>query len=185
MKKLLLATALGGLVMAGAATVLAAQPATAPEAEVPADAASSVLKPPASEHITVYVLPGKMGFMGPDHKYHDTIAPSDFVLWKGVPVTFTIINYDDGAHAMAVADLGIVINIKPGVREKNIVDVEPEGKHPHIMPTVTTFTFTPQKVGDFRWFCAQMCDGPSHWAMSQGYDGPDRDGFMAGYMKVL
>ena len=177
MKKLLAATALAALLATATVSVFAAPTLTTSQA--------AALKPPASEHITVYVLPGKMGFVGPDHHHHDTMAPSVFVLWKGVPVTMTVVNYDDGAHAIAAPDLGVVITIKPGTREKKAVDVEPEGKHPHIMPSVTTVTFTPKKAGTFRWFCTHMCDGPSHWSMSAGYDGPAQDGFMAGFFRVL
>ena len=128
------------------------------------------------EHITVYVLPGEMGFLGPDGKHHDTIAPSDFVLHVGVPVVFTVVNYDDGGHSITAPKLGVNIMIKPGT------DI---GKNGPVKPTITTYSFTPARAGEFHWNCDVMCDGPSHWAMSAGFDGPGRDGYMAGWFKVL
>jgi heme/copper-type cytochrome/quinol oxidase subunit 2 len=129
----------------------------------------------AHQHYTLYVLPGNMGFVGPDKAHHDTIAPSDFVLKAGVPVTFTVINFDDGGHSITAPALGVNIKIKPGIDEAN----------GGIKPVATTYTFTPTKKGEFHWNCMVMCDGPSHWAMSAGFDGPGRDGYMAGWFKVL
>jgi heme/copper-type cytochrome/quinol oxidase subunit 2 len=138
----------------------------------------------AAKHqdVTLYVLPGAMGFTGPDKQHHDTIAPADFVLHRGVPVTFTVINHDDGMHTIFAPELDLNITIEAGVPAKNADGTENEKV---ITPTTTTYTFTPQQRGEFRWQCVVMCDGPSHWAMSDDYDGPGRDGFMAGWIKVL
>jgi heme/copper-type cytochrome/quinol oxidase subunit 2 len=127
------------------------------------------------QHYTVYVLPGGMGETGPDKAHHDMIAPSDFVLRAGVPVTLTIVNFDDGNHTITSPALGLNIMIKAGIDE-------PDGS---IKPVTTTMTFTPKKAGQYRWNCMVMCDGPSHWAMSAGFDGPGQDGFMAGWFIVL
>lgn len=129
------------------------------------------------EHITVYVLPGGggLGFTGPDKAHHDTMVPSSFVLAKGVPVSLTVINLDDMRHSITAPGLGVNIIVKPGVKRRNGA----------VAPSTTTYTFTPAKAGEFRWFCAFPCDMPQHWAMSPSYDGPDRDGFMAGIIRVL
>ncbi|MFZ0550128.1 MAG: hypothetical protein WAM21_04920 [Steroidobacteraceae bacterium] len=128
-------------------------------------------------HITVYVLPGSngLGFTGPDKAQHDTVVPSSFVLRKGVRVTFTVVNLDDMKHSITAPGLGVNIIIKAGVDRRNGT----------IEPSTTTYTFIPAKAGEFRWYCVFPCDMPQHWAMSASYDGPDRDGFMAGIIRVL
>ncbi len=154
---------------------IAAQPALADNTPGTASAVSAAFAGVTSQHYTVYVLPGGMGFVGPDGQHHDTIAPSFFVLKVGVPVTFTVINFDDGSHSMSAPGLGMNIMIKPGTDEA-------DGS---IKPAVTTYTFTPSKAGEFKWNCMMQCDGPSHWSMSAGFDGPGQDGFMGGLIKVF
>jgi heme/copper-type cytochrome/quinol oxidase subunit 2 len=128
-------------------------------------------------HITVYVLPGSsgVGFTGPDKAHHDTMVPSSFVLRKGTRVTFTVVNLDDMEHSISAPGLGVNMIIKAGV----------DGRNGGIAPSTTTYTFIPAKAGEFRWYCVFPCDMPQHWAMSASYDGPDRDGFMAGIIRVL
>jgi heme/copper-type cytochrome/quinol oxidase subunit 2 len=128
-------------------------------------------------HITVYVLPDAngLGFIGPDKAHHDTMVPSSFVLRKGARVTLTVVNLDEMRHSITAPGLGINFIIKAGVERRNGT----------IAPTTTTFTFVPAKAGEFRWYCIFPCDMPGHWAMSASYDGPDRDGFMAGTFRVL
>lgn len=130
-----------------------------------------------ARHFTVYVLPGGsgLGFTGPDRAHHDTMVPSSFVLRKGVPVTFTVINLDDMSHSITAPGLGINIVVKPGTDRKSGT----------VAPSTTTYTFIPAKAGEFRWFCVLPCDMPTHWAMTASYDGQDRDGFMAGTIRVL
>ena len=138
---------------------------------------ASELRIAGRQHITLYVLPSGsgLGFMGPDGAHHDTVVPSSFVLRKGVPVTFTVINLDDMSHSITAPGLGINIIVKPGVDRRN------RG----VSASVTAYTFTPAKLGEFRWFCVIPCDMPHHWAMSASSDGPDRDGYMAGIFRVL
>ncbi|HUA25558.1 MAG TPA: cupredoxin domain-containing protein [Steroidobacteraceae bacterium] len=128
-------------------------------------------------HITVYVLPGDngLGFTGPDKARHDTMVPSSFVLRRGVRVTVTVINLDEMKHSITAPGLGVNIIIKAGIGRRNGT----------IAPSTTTYTFTPAKAGEFRWYCVFPCDMPQHWAMTASYDGPDRDGFMAGIIRVL
>ncbi len=154
------------------------QPAKADNTPGTASAVASAFGGVTSQNYTVYVLPGGMGFMGPDNRHHDTIAPSNFVLKVGVPVTFTVINFDDGGHSITSTGLGLNIMINPGIDEA-------DGS---IKPVVTTYTFTPTKKGEFHWNCMVMCDGgpTDHWAMSTAADGqPGRDGFMGGWFQVL
>lgn len=138
---------------------------------------ASVLGIAGTQRITVYVLPGGtgLGFTGPDKAHHDTVVPSSFVLRKGVPVTVTVVNLDDMPHSITAPGLGVNIIIKPGDDRRNGA----------VAARTTTYTFTPAKAGEFRWFCVFPCDMPQHWAMSPSYDGPDRDGFMAGIIRVL
>jgi hypothetical protein len=128
-------------------------------------------------HITVYVLPGTngLGFTGPDKARHDTMVPSSFVLRKGARVTLTVVNLDDMKHSITAPGLGVNVIVKAGVDRKDGT----------IAPARTTFTFVPAKAGEFRWYCVFPCDMPQHWAMSESYDGPGRDGFMAGIIRVL
>lgn len=171
MKKLLLASC----AVLGLAAV-SVQPAQANNTPGTASAVASAFSGVTSQHYTLYVLPGGMGFMGPGNRHHDTIAPSSFVLKAGVPVTFTVINFDDGGHTITATGLGVNMIIKPGTDEA-------DGS---IKPAVTTYTFTPDKKGQFHWFCAQTCDGPDHWAMSVAPNGlPGRDGYMGGWISVL
>lgn len=142
----------------------------------PASAAAA-LGLTGAQRITVYVLPGGsgLGFTGPDKAHHDTMVPSSFVLRKGVPVTFTVINLDDMSHSITAPGLGVSVVIKPGTDRKD----------GGVTPSTTTYRFTPAKTGEFRWYCIFPCDMPNHWAMSASYDGPGRDGFMAGIIRVL
>jgi heme/copper-type cytochrome/quinol oxidase subunit 2 len=128
-------------------------------------------------HITIYVLPdaNSLGFIGPDKAHHDTMVPSSFVLRKGARVTVTVVNLDEMKHSITAPGLGINFIIEAGVARKNGT----------IAPTATTFTFVPTRAGEFRWYCVFPCDMPGHWAMTASYDGPDRDGFMAGIFRVL
>jgi heme/copper-type cytochrome/quinol oxidase subunit 2 len=140
-----------------------------------ADASALGIK--GETHITVYVLPGTngLGFTGPDKAHHDTMVPSGFVLRKGARITVTVINLDDMKHSITAPGLGVNIMITAGADRKNGT----------IAPSTTTYTFVPTKAGEFRWYCVFPCDMPQHWAMSESYDGPDRDGFMAGIIRVL
>jgi hypothetical protein len=141
----------------------------------PADA--SALGIEGETHFTVYVLPGSngLGFTGPDKTHHDTMVPSGFALRKGARVTFTVVNLDDMKHSITAPGLGVNITIKAGADRKNGT----------IAPSTTTYSFIPAKAGEFRWYCVFPCDMPQHWAMSASYDGPGRDGFMAGVIRVL
>jgi heme/copper-type cytochrome/quinol oxidase subunit 2 len=125
----------------------------------------------------VYVLPGGsgFGFTGPDKAHHDTVVPSSFVLRKGVPVIITVVNLDNMRHSITAPGLGVNIIVKPGGDRRNGA----------VAPGSITYTFIPAKAGQFRWFCVFPCDMPQHWAMSASYDGPGRDGFMAGIIRVL
>ena len=173
MKTFLTACAVMGLGIA-VAQPAAAQTAMAGNTPGTASAIQSAFAGVTAMHYTVYALPGNMGFVGPDGQHHDTIAPSFFVLKVGVPVTFTVVNFDDGGHSITAPGL-MNIMLKPGTDE-------PDGS---IKPAVTTYTFTPTKAGEFKWHSIVKCDGPSHFSMSNSFNGPGQDGYMAGLIKVM
>ncbi len=170
MKRILTACTALGLLSAFALPALADNnPGTAP-------AVAAAFAGAPSLSYTVYVLPGNMGFMGPGNRRHDSMAPTSFVLKAGMPVTLTIVNFDDGGHSITSAGLGLNVMITPGTDEA-------DGS---IKPAVTTYTFTPTKAGEFHWACMVTCDGPDHWSMSKAPDGQiGRDGYMGGWFKVL
>jgi len=129
----------------------------------------------AAEKITIYIFRGIQGIKGPDGKGHDAFVPSSFVVKTGVPITLEFINWDEGAHTLTAPDMGLNIMIKGGK--------EVGGK---VEPVTTTYTLTPAKKGTYRWYCALTCDaGGGGWAMQQGWSGPSKEGYMAGFIVVL
>jgi uncharacterized cupredoxin-like copper-binding protein len=139
-------------------------------------AASPALAAAPALHFTIHVLRGEQAAPGPDHHGHDMIVPANLVLKAGQPVVLTIINYDEGAHTITAEKMGVNIQVKAGHEQK-------DGS---VTPVTTVARFTPTKKGIFRWHCLLSCDkGGHYWAMSQGYDGPGQDGFMAGYFIVM
>lgn len=168
MKKTLLipVVSLSLLVLAGCGTqnnnTTNASPSTAPAntASTTATTAKSAL---TKQNIYLTVLPG--GKLGPDGKMHDAFSPSDFTIVKGVPVTITIYNFDNMKHSVTNSDLGLNIQANPSKKDGD--------------PGVTTFTFTPSKVGDFKWQCVDPCDNDNNqWSMSH-------TGYMMGTIHVV
>jgi hypothetical protein len=152
---------LGALALAGGVSIL-----PWPARAAPAD----------TKVLTFYVLPDEQGLLGPDKKHHDTFVPSNMVVRQGVPVTLRFISYDDALHTMIAPELGVNVVIAPATHTES----EDGGtSRPY---RVTSYTFTPERAGQFRWHCNILCDP---WAMNAGYDGPGRDSFMAGYIVVL
>lgn len=163
--------ALGGLLGVGAALTLAACGGTA------ATVASAAGTGPTATKAdwTLYVFRGETGVKGPDGKGHDAFVPSSIVVKAGVPTTVQVINYDEGAHSMTAEGLGLDQLIQAG---KAVGD--------DVQPVTTTFTFTAAKPGVYRWYCKLPCDGGGGgWDMTDGYDGPKQDGFMAGHIVAI
>jgi hypothetical protein len=138
--------------------------------------------------VQLYVLQGhsmaSMSLMGPDGKPHDSIVPSTFVVKRGIPVRLVITNYDSMPHTFTAPELGLNVIIKAGKQHGQMGSMG-AGMMDNITPSITTYTFTPTKANVYRWFCALPCDdGAKGWAMSQGYRGPGREGFMAGWVVV-
>ncbi|HLY21319.1 MAG TPA: hypothetical protein VKT83_02520 [bacterium] len=128
-----------------------------------------------TQKVTVYVFRGKTGILGPDGKGHDAFVPPNFVVKAGVPVTVDFINYDEGAHTLTAPKAKLNIQIKGGKEVGS--DVE---------PVTTTATFTIAQKGTYRWYCALTCDAGGHgWAMEQGYAGPGKEGYMAGFIVAM
>ena len=155
-----------GAAIVGAFAFLAVPQANAATATAPA---ASVAAPVS---LTFTVLTDETGgLIGSDGKAHDTMIPANAVLQKGVPVTLSVVNHDDMVHTITAPGLGLNVIVKPAKKVNG-----------QIVPTTTTVTFTPTKAGQFRWHCNGPCDP---WTMKASFDGPDRDGFMAGYFVVL
>lgn len=123
----------------------------------------------------MYIFRGKEKVMGPDGKSHDAIVPSDIVTKANAPVTVTGINYDESEHSMTCPELKLDQVFKAGKQVGENVE-----------PVSTTFTLTFSTPGVYRWYCRFPCDmGAKMWAMTAGYGGPDKEGFMAGRIIVL
>ena len=164
MHKQIIATA-----FVAAVSAFAFLPATGAIAATAAPSAASATAPAV---FTITVLTDESGgLMGTDGKRHDTMIPSNEVFQQGVPVTLKIVNHDDMVHTITAPGLGLNIIVQPAQKVN--------GK---LVPKVTTATFTPKKAGDFRWHCMGPCDP---WTMQKSFDGPDRDGYMAGHFVVL
>ena len=127
------------------------------------------------QQLNAVMYGSSLGIKGPDGKPHDVMVPSSFVVKAGAPVTLTVVNYDEGPHTITAPELGLNATVKAGN------EVSP-GK---VEPVTTVISFTPAKKGVYRWYCALPCDEKhGAWDMQQGYGGPDKDGFMAGYIVV-
>lgn len=125
---------------------------------------------------TFYIFSGGEKIMGPDSKPHDTVVPANFVVHAGQKVTLTAINYDESPHSITSPGAKVDFTMKAGV----------VGKDGKITPTTTTYTFTAPAKGVYRWYCKFPCDkGHGMWAMGQGYSGPGKEGFMAGFIVVV
>lgn len=140
-------------------------------------AAGSVARVNAAmaQQVTVYIFRGKQGILGPDGKGHDAFVPSSFVVKAGTPVTIDFINYDEGAHTLTAPKLNLNIMVKGGQQVGN-----------DVKPVTTTAQFTVPQAGTYRWYCALTCDAGGHgWAMEQGYAGPSKEGYMAGFIVAM
>jgi plastocyanin len=128
-----------------------------------------------AQKVMIYIFRGKQGILGPDGKGHDAFVPPNFVVKAGVPVSVDFINYDEGAHTLTAPALNVNIMIQGGKEVGN--DVE---------PVTTRATITVPKAGTYRWYCAIQCDAGGHgWAMEQGYAGPSKEGYMAGFIVAM
>lgn len=143
-----------------------------------AGAASAAGTQTATVTKTIYVLADDMGLIGPDKKHHDSFIPSSFVLKAGQSYKLVFVNYDDMPHSFTAPGLHMNVVVKAGTHKAGSDDV---------VPTTTTYVFTPKKAGQYRWHCMFPCDGGggAGWAMKASADGPDKDGYMAGYVVVM
>ena len=142
-------------------------------------AAGVMAKGPAAaesgSQLSAIMYGSKLGIKGPDGLPHDILIPSSFVIKSGVPVTLSVVNYDEGPHTITAPDLGLNLLMKGGKEQPD----------KSVVPVTTTFHFTATKKGVFRWFCALPCDAKhGAWDMKAGYSGPDKEGFMAGFIVV-
>jgi plastocyanin len=122
---------------------------------------------------TMIVVGHTLGQKGFDGLTHDTTYGANFSVERGVRVSVTVYNFDEGPHTITNKALGLNVQI-PGAKN------EEKG-----VPSKTTFGFTAKKVGVYRWYCSIPCDkGQGYWAMAVTKKGVGRDGFMAGYITV-
>jgi heme/copper-type cytochrome/quinol oxidase subunit 2 len=126
---------------------------------------------PAQQLAFQVVGPDDATVAGPDGAMHDVFTAVGGTSVKvGVPVTITITNKDDVQHSMTSPDLGLNIVI-PAATDKGDGTI--------------SYTFTPNKVGSFRWFCALPCDTDNAgWDMTSDGTGSGQSNFMAGYISV-
>ena len=75
---------------------------------------------------------------------HEHVLSANFAVQPGVPVTITVVNYTQRPHTLTVPGLGSSFFIRAG---KNSA------------PVKTSFSFTADKYGIFRWHCALPCGG--------------------------
>ena len=153
------------LVACGGSTVPTASDNTAP-------AATNIATPAQPQIIKYSVNAPDVEAKDADGVQHDNFKTTDSTIVKvGVPVTIVVASYDSGQHGMFFPTLGL---------SKVIDGTKVEGQ-----PLETTFTFTPTKAGDLRWYCPLPCDTEQgSWAMSDSANGPGQDGFMAGTITV-
>lgn len=155
-------------------TTATAPAATAPAAASPSATATKTAAVSTSSLKTadLYMTIKPDLKLGSDGKIHDSFSPTDLTFTQGVPTQVTVYNYDDGSHDIVSKDMNLNQQI-PGSKKKGV-------------PSVTTFTVTATKTGDFHWLCDIPCDGAGNpnkpgsnkgWAMSH-------DGYMAGTFHV-
>ncbi|WP_127903038.1 cupredoxin domain-containing protein [Solirhodobacter olei] len=127
---------------------------------------------------TIYVLADDMGLLGPDKQHHDSFLPSSFVLKAGQQVKLVFVNYDDMPHSFTAPGLHVNVIVKAATHKAG---------SDAVVPTETTYTFTPSKAGQFRWHCNFPCDkgDGAGWAMKASATGQDAVGYMAGYVVVM
>ena len=129
----------------------------------------------SGQQLTATMYGSKLGIKGSDGLPHDTLIPTNFVVKAGAPVTLTIANYDEGPHNIFQPDLGLNLTMKGGIEQPD----------KSVKPVTTVLNFTASKKGVFRWYCTMPCDEKhGSWDMKPSANGPDQDGFMAGYIVV-
>ena len=144
-------------------------------AAVAAGAVTGLAAAESGQQLTATMYGSKLGIKGSDGQPHDILIPTNFVVKAGVPVTLTIVNYDEGPHNIMQSDLGLNLVMKGGHEQPD----------KSVKPVTTTLHFTATKKGVFRWYCTMPCDAKhGSWDMTASANGPDQDGFMAGYIVV-
>ena len=131
---------------------------------------------PVANEIVVSILPDTLP--GPDGRRHTAFIPANFVLRADQSTTLIIVNYDMQAHTISAPELGVNMPV-PGARPS-----ARRGRPP--TPSIVRYRVTLTRKGVFRWYCGTPCDqGAGGWAMTSGFDGKGRDGYMAGYFVVI
>jgi hypothetical protein len=100
------------------------------------------------------------GLRKPEGRVVDAFVPSDFTVRAGIPVQLTVFNYGDTPHTFTSSSLGVDVLIPPALQAG---------------PSSVTVSFTPKRLGSFRWRCRVQCDP---WSMT-------RQGYMRGTVTVV
>jgi uncharacterized cupredoxin-like copper-binding protein len=155
---------------------------------------SMAAKAAAAQSVTIYVLPSdltkRIGYKGPDGRFHDSMVPGIITFQHGVTVRMTVLNYDEGPHSITAPDLKLNEVIQGG-KEADTETVAKEAQERKLglgelaVPRATTFTLKVDKPGTYRWFCALPCDGEAgHWAMNNSQKQVGT-GYMGGWIIVV
>jgi hypothetical protein len=75
---------------------------------------------------------------------HEHVLSANFAVQPGVPVKITVVNYTRRPHTLTV----------PGLDSSFLIRAGRSGA-----PVKTSFSFTADKYGVFRWHCALPCGG--------------------------
>ena len=120
--------------------------------------------PYANKQYIYMMIKDGLHYAAADKKLHDSYSPANFTVQANIPVQATVENFDTGQHSFTDPGLGINQVFKGAKKEGQ--------------PSLSTFTFTPKKVGKYTWRCIIPCDTESNgWSMSHS-------GYMMGTVTV-
>jgi len=160
---LLTGVAVAGLTSGVYAARSQTHPALQTQAQVSTHRVAASVMTLMPEHINMVVVPDSLA--GSDKRHHDAIIPAYISAQVGQKIIITFYNIDTAPHSFTAQGLGLNVIIPPAPKDG--------------VPSITTFSFTVNKVGTFHWKCILPCDngGVNAWAMIH-------DGYMAGTIVI-
>ena len=121
--------------------------------------------PNHNEQFVTLTIKDGLHYAAVDKQLHDSYSPADFTVTAGIPIHFTVVNWDTGSHSMTGLEIGLN-KVFPGASKEGV-------------PSVTNFTFTVPKAGKYKWQCEIKCDGGmKSFSMTH-------DGYMVGYITAV